>query len=90
MRALLFIILSASFALGCGPECIPAETRCAANVVEVCVADGLWATVQDCDHMWFEGPGIDWSCCETDLGSPFDYSVHTCRPIEHCASVDGR
>ncbi len=61
----LALILTAVMAAACrtGEPCpAPGETRCAAQVAEVCSGGGEWVPFMDCDEVALQSGNGPWVC----------------------------
>jgi hypothetical protein len=66
------IIAIAFLSTGCPAVCEHLQTRCAADVAQVCDSEGHWQNVMDCSNVEPD----EWRCAP-DLDGE-----HTCRPTD--------
>jgi hypothetical protein len=71
--AVIYIIL---LQIGCA-SCLPAETRCADNVVQICDSNGFWYESAVCRDI-----GEVWTCCGVEEEGEL---YHTCQPEMECS-----
>lgn len=55
-------------------QCVRGETRCSADVVQICNADERWESIMDCANT---EPG-EWQCVEVDTDTE---DKHQCAEV---------
>ncbi len=75
--ALAVLVLACS---GC-PRCPVGTSRCANNMTEVCLSNGLWQRTADCAEVAQQSGG-DWVCCEPSSTNRLQGA--TCVSAQEC------
>jgi hypothetical protein len=86
MLSRMVVVAALMVGAGCdGDPCRAGETQCRGETVEVCDADGNWASIANCLDVTASAQP-SWQCCgverEADAGA-----IHACLPREECAEA---